>query len=326
MGRYEVADARCAAMAEVQLGLFTHDQAVAAGHTRGTIRRRLDGGRWTRVLPTVYTIAGTPITWLTRCKSVTLWDPGRVVISGPAGAAIHSIDGFPRDGLIEASTCSSRRPPADWIRLRRVREEVLDLATEVAGIRTESLPRIILNLCGKKHRRREKALDQAIREERLDLGDMWQLIEAEWTTGRRGIRILHEMVRERTPGAALTDSDLEDMYVTFVKRFGLPRGVEQWPMVLPNYGQARFDFGYPLDDSAVEINSYAYHLNDKEGFDRNAQKHRAAKLAGIEIIPITYSDMKWRAEQTAEALRNLLPNSCKAHPSSSGSVRAYLAR
>jgi hypothetical protein len=40
-------DERVALLAETQYGLFSRAQALAAGHTQGTIRRRLHSGRWT---------------------------------------------------------------------------------------------------------------------------------------------------------------------------------------------------------------------------------------------------------------------------------------
>ena len=244
--------------------------------------------------------------------TATLWDPGKVIISGPAAAALNRLDGFPRMGTIEASTSTRRRPQALDIRLRRVTERVLEEATLIENIPTESVSRTILNLCGKKHRLAGNALDQALREGKVSLGELWKLIEAEWTTRRRGIAILYELVSERTPGVAPTDSELEDMYVRLTRRFSLPRGIEQWPMVLPTYGQAYFDFGYPLDNAAVEVNSYTFHLKQKERFDRDALKHRAAKLAGIDIIPLTSADLRWLPEKTAVMLRQLLPNSCAA--------------
>jgi hypothetical protein len=314
MGRYEHADALCASTAESQHGVFNHAQATAAGHTKGTIRRRIQSGRWIRVVPGVYAVAGTPLGWETLCMAVTLWDAGKVVISGTSAAALARLNGFPRAGVIEASTCTTRRPQAlPDVRLRRVTAKVLEESVLYEEIPTESLSRVILNLCGRKHPRRERALDQALREEKLHLADVWRLLEAEWTTGRRGIRILREMVGERTPGLALTDSDLEDLYVKLTRDFDLPVGIPQQSMVLPAYGRARFDFGYPLDSSAVEVNSYAFHMNDKEGYDRDALKHRAARLAGITVIPVTYSDLRWRRAETAESLQQLLPNSCAAH-------------
>ena len=161
MARYDQADARCALIAEAQHGVFNHTQATAAGHTRNTIARRLESGRWIRVAPTVYAIAGTPITWEMRCMIATLLDAGRIVISGPSSAALKRIDGFPRTGLIEASTSTSRRPRGFDMRLRRVTPKVLDEADLVHNIPTESMARVMLNLCGKKHPLREKRWTRA---------------------------------------------------------------------------------------------------------------------------------------------------------------------
>jgi hypothetical protein len=313
MSIYAQADARCASIAAIQHGVFNHVQAIAAGHTRFTIRRRLESQRWIRVVPGVYAINGTPITWEARCMAVTLSNPGMIVISGPPAAALHRFDDFRCEGPIEASTCTKRRPRGmDDVKIRRVTPRVLEESTSVRNIPTESVARIILNLCGKKHPRSGRVLDQALREQKVGFDELRDLITAEWTNRRRGIAILDQLVSERAPGLAPTASQLEDMYVAFTRKFSLPRGIEQWPMVLPGYGQAYFDFGYPLDRSAVEINSYKHHLSEKDGYDRDAAKQRAAKLAGINLIPLTHKDLTRKQEETAAELRLLLPNSCAA--------------
>jgi hypothetical protein len=245
--------------------------------------------------------------------AVTLSDPGKIVISGASAAAIHRFDGFHRTGRIEASTSTTRRPRGlDDVKLRRVTDKVLEECQVIDHIPTESVARTILNLCGKKHPRSGRVLDQALREQKVDFSELKALIAAEWTDRRRGVAILTDLVCERAPDIAPTASQLEDMYVAFVRRHSLPRGIEQWPMVLPDYGQAYFDFGYPLDGSAVEINSYKHHLHEKDGYDRDAEKQRAAKRAGSYVIPITHADLTKRARETAAALRELLPNSCAA--------------
>ena len=312
MGRiFDKADARVASTASLQYGVFNLRQALAAGHTPDSVSARLRSGRWLKLCPKVYVIAGTPITWETHCMAATLWDPHKSILSGASSAAHRGLSGFAK-GLVEVSTCSSRRPHGLEVTLKRVRSEVLLDHEVIRGIPTESLARTVLNLCGKKDQRRGRALDECLREGKLSMLEVWRLIEAEWTRGRRGIAILNEMARERTPGAAPTQSALEDMYVAFTREFDLPRGLEQWPMVLPGYGKAYFDFGYPLDNSAVEIDSYAFHMNDKEGFERDRAKDRAAKRVGIHVIRITHTDLRWDRPATAEALAHLLPNSCAA--------------
>ena len=52
------ADARLAAVAVAQQGVFTRDQATASGFSAAQIERRVRGEVWERVLPRVYRHAG----------------------------------------------------------------------------------------------------------------------------------------------------------------------------------------------------------------------------------------------------------------------------
>ena len=55
------ADARLAAVAVAQHGVFTRAQAIAAGFGAAQIERRVRAGVWVRVLPRVYRHAATPV-------------------------------------------------------------------------------------------------------------------------------------------------------------------------------------------------------------------------------------------------------------------------
>jgi hypothetical protein len=53
-------DRALARRAETQHGIFTRGDALAAGLTSGQIDWRVASGRWERVQPRTYRMAGTP--------------------------------------------------------------------------------------------------------------------------------------------------------------------------------------------------------------------------------------------------------------------------
>ena len=258
-----------------------------------------------QLYPTVYLMAGAPLTWQARYMGATLWDAGNAAISGTSAAFIYQLDRF-RSEPIELSTVSGRRAHSLDFRVRRVDDKLLDERVMRRGIPTITPRRLVLELCAMKHRRSEAALDQLRRQKDVELGDLWDLLEKEWPRGRRGIRRYRELVLERTPGTAPTQSELENMFRAFVREYKLPMPINQWRVVLPFMGPVHFDFGYPRRSLAVEMESYGWHLDVKEQFDRDCERYAEAELIGIKVVRVTYSMIKWRRPYLAEILKQHL--------------------
>jgi len=88
-------DARLALIAARQAGAFSFAQALAAGFPRATISRRLASGTWTRGLPGVLVIAGTP-----PARSLALWIAvlavgHDAVLTHETGALLHGAERLP---------------------------------------------------------------------------------------------------------------------------------------------------------------------------------------------------------------------------------------
>src|SRR5690242_16501161 len=75
-------DAVVARIASKQFGLVTRDQALAAGLSEDAIGRRVRSGRWVRLHPNVYRLAGAPDTWEQRILAA-------VLAAGPTAIASH---------------------------------------------------------------------------------------------------------------------------------------------------------------------------------------------------------------------------------------------
>src|SRR4051812_37744418 len=65
-------DAAIAALARTQYALFTGKQAQTIGVTPKTMRTRLASGRWERVHPGVFRVAGAPLSWKGRALAACL--------------------------------------------------------------------------------------------------------------------------------------------------------------------------------------------------------------------------------------------------------------
>lgn len=232
-----------------------------------------------------------------------LWAGPETAASHRAAAHLWGWNGF-ESPPVEISSASRKRPHGFEIIAHRVDRYLLEEITSVAGIPVTSARRTLLDLCGKKHPRRERALDQALREESVSLPHLWRLYEQEWTRGRRGIAILRDLLAQRTPGEAPTESELEDMLAKIIKDAGLPAPERQYEIALPS-GTKYIDFAYPDLLLAIETDGYAWH-GDREAFDRDRDRDIELQTLGWRVLRFTYAMLRWEPERVVATIRELL--------------------
>lgn len=296
-------DEICARIAFAQFGLINLTQALAAGCTRSAIKRRLASGRWQRVLPHVFRIAGAPDSWQQRAMAACLWCGGDVGLSQVAAARLWGFDGF-SSAPVELSCASNRRSDGLGFRTHRVDRFLVPDLTVVEGIPVTSVRRTLLDLAGVKHRRTEGALDESLRRDLTSLGQIWLLYEENWTRGRRGIAILRELLITRTRDVAPSESELERLLLGIVDEFALPRPVNQHPIVLPSE-TVRVDFSYPDARLVIETDGYAFH-SDRESFDDDRERDAELQALGWRVLRFTWAQLKWRKAWVASMIRRHL--------------------
>jgi len=136
------ADELCASIFEKQFGLIEREQALKCGMSLAAVSRRLASGRWLKVLPRVYRLAGAPRSCEQSLKAVTLWGGSRCVVSHETAAALHGLSvTAPRRMHVQAPTQLQRANVA----AHRTRFGQLHTVT-VKGIPTTSVTRTLVDL------------------------------------------------------------------------------------------------------------------------------------------------------------------------------------
>src|SRR5690606_22005290 len=87
------ADEAVLRLARRQHGVFSREQAFAAGASARFIERRLAGGRWVRLDNAVYALVEMPSTYLRQLKAAELGSRD-AAIAGLAAGALHGLTGF----------------------------------------------------------------------------------------------------------------------------------------------------------------------------------------------------------------------------------------
>lgn len=151
----------------------------------------------------------------------------------------------------------------------------------------------------------ERALETALR---LGLSSIWHLIgrlDALAASGRNGIGVIREVLRERDPRLVPTASELESMLWQIIDRSPLPRPERQFSIWDRDGFIGRCDFVYPADVLVIEAQSAQWHLERRRWLSDMERRNRLT-VAGWRVIEISWVDIVRHPESVIRRLDELL--------------------
>jgi very-short-patch-repair endonuclease len=285
----------------VHHGAITVDEASALGVPPYRLAKWAHVGLLVRPAPNLYTIAGLPDTWHGRVRVAT--GSGAAWASHRTGAALRGLDGFERATIEVVTQRWRRRKRQAWTvhESRTLRAVDLD---EVEGLPTTSAPRTILDLPAVAHPYLVgKALDHACRQDGTMLEAIVQRHVELPLRGRRGGRLMADLLAERLGVDRFTDSHFETAAVRLVRAAGLPGPVLQH-QVRDGQFVAYLDLAWPDIRWMVECDSLKHHFG-KASHEWDRRRRRRLKRLGWDGVEITYDDVMKRARATGRDLREL---------------------
>ena len=143
----QVADARLAAVAVVQQGVFTREQATASGFSAAQIERRVRGDVWVRIFPRVYRHSATPPSSALSHWAAVLWAGPECALSHSSAAAIWHIRGAML-GRPELIVRKARAPRVRGVVVHRVTRIDDEDVLRVGPLPVTSPVRTIIDLAG----------------------------------------------------------------------------------------------------------------------------------------------------------------------------------
>ncbi len=172
------------------------------------------------------------------------------------------------------------------------------------GIIVTTAPRTIFDLAATSSVDR---IEHDLRQiEYLRLYDRLSLLDlVERYPGRRGLRRVRlALTRIETLPAGRTRSPLEERFLPFLRRHGLPRPrLNDWIMV----GGHRFqlDCHWAGTGQVVELDSWEAH-GTRSAFREDRVRDRILRTAGYEVTRISWAQLDDEPEAVASDLRKLL--------------------
>lgn len=275
-----------AAVADAQFGVITRTQALEAGISYDSQRRRLASGHWRELYGVLVVTPGEPdhqhawAAWL-RLKR-------RGVITGLTGIRLQGVTGVIPDRMNPAEqTLMVAVPPETHTVVRNIRiiRDAIDRShTDRVGVPVATRRELILDcLMYLDPRSAVRILDCAVGSGATTLVELEAGLAERAIRGRRGVSQLRRLVAVAREGAR---SDFERRALPLLRRV---RGARFQPNLQVVVGPRTYvlDAADPGLRLAIEFDGFAYHSGRVE-FDSDRSRQNDLLLAGWTVLRFTW--------------------------------------
>lgn len=263
--------------AATQWGVISRARALDAGLTRNSIHRHVKSGRWKKVLPGVYRVAGAPKCWQQDVIAAVLWAGEGAVASHSCAGAVFGLNNF-KPGRAEISFAGSLRPNGLPVTVHRVRSFGPADRMVYRGIPVTSAARMVVDLAGELDLPAlVRLIDDCLRRKLFTFTRLrWQVKQ----TGKKpGVPLLRKVLEN----PVMAHSVLERKMLDLLESASLPAPVMQLPILESAKLIGRVDFAYPDKKLVIETDGRWFHFGD-EKFEEDRQRRNALESRGWRVL------------------------------------------
>ena len=297
VGFQRQAVSQCEDVARANHGVIPRIVAVDAGLTDAAIHRLVSSGRWQRVLPRAYVVAGAPLTWLSRLAAVRASLEHEFAFSHRTAGALLELDGVPKDHVEVVTRRSLQLPDVIVHRVSAVPRRTL----HVSGFPITSAHRTILDLFAVlPPNLAERALDDGLRRKLTSIDRLASEYVECCNKGRNGCCRFRGALLTRDHRDGALQSRMEAKLRRIVRT--LP-GAVAVPQFKVDTGEGRFriDFAYPDVKLGIEAQSIKWHLGEPR-FYYDMKRDRKLKRVGWTLLYYSWDDLLRPADIRAEII------------------------
>lgn len=249
-------------------------------------RRRVNSNEWEPVHPGVWRHAATPVNWELRVRAAARWLGDEAALAGVSAARWWGLDGFAAVDEVEFVVPRSRRSTRG-ISLRTTDEWAPKDLLRADGVRTTNATRTVIDMAGHGVAARllESAIDSGVRLRRTSIPTLRARLKELDRPGRRGIRLLREMLLDSGG-----ESDLERRFLRLIRRNGLPRPTPQVRFDREHGRVMRVDFLFEAARLVVEVSGRLGHTSDTDR-RRDARRRNELGERGLRYREFTTVDV-----------------------------------
>lgn len=260
--------------------------AVEAGLTDAAIHRVVTSGRWERVLPRAYVVAGAPLTWFTRLAAVKASLDDGFAFSHRTAGALLDLDGVPKNYVEIVSKGSLRLP---GVIVHRT-PSVPSLTMHINGFPITSAHRTILDLSAvMPSHRAERALEDALRKKLTSIDRLASEYANACNKGRNGCRRFRRALLRRDHRDGTLQSRMEAKLRRIVRTLPGAAATPQFEVHTAD-DRYRIDFAYPDIKFGIEAQSIRWHLGEAY-FYYDLKRDRKLKRCGWTLLYYSWDDL-----------------------------------
>jgi very-short-patch-repair endonuclease len=276
-------------------------QLIELGLSARAIGHRIECGRLHPIHRGVYAVGHLAVSLRGRWMAAVLAGGEEAVLSHRSAAALWGMRRW-GGGRVEVTVPRSHgrsRRGIQWHRGALPADEI----TVEDGIPVTTVPRTIFDLAGVRPRREvERAIEEAEFRRLTDPLSLHDLLAR--YPRRRGSRTIREILAVGRIGEGITRSDLEELFVAFVERTGLPRPQFNVPLEVGGLF-VEPDCLWRRERVIVELDSRRAHAT-AAAFESDRARDRRLQAAGWHVVRVTWRQLHDQPAAIAEDLRRLL--------------------
>jgi predicted transcriptional regulator of viral defense system len=287
-----------AQLAARQHGVVATRNLAALGFPRSTITRHVAAGRLFRVFRGVYAVGHPRLSRRGRWMAAALAYGQNALVSHRSAAALWGLLP-PADGRIDVTVDKgARRAGRAGVRLHRARLHPDDRSLRDA-IPLTSPSRTLLDLADvARSSTVRRAFEEAERLRIFDLRALRALLRR--SRGRRGLRVLGELLAEGSDLPPTVRSELEREFRDLIRSAGLPM-----PVANAVVAGIEVDALWPGQRLVVELDGYDYH-RPRAAFERDRERDERLLLAGLRVVRFTAKRLRQHPVAIERTIRRML--------------------
>lgn len=225
-------------------------------------------------------------------------------MSHDAAASLHALYPFRQFGRLEFSVPHGQHIllPASFV--HQPRDLTAHQIEIVGGLRVTTVARTLCDEAAHSGRERMKrGVEQAHLDRKCSISELIALYDELKGPGKRGFKMLGQILEVRAPGFVVPESELERMFRRLTRKHGLRE--PQWQVPLPWDPKRRADGGWLDRRALLELDSRAWHTRiDQMTADR--RRDREARRNGYMIYRFTYEEVQYEPKGVISELRDVL--------------------
>lgn len=287
---------RALEIAARQHGVVIREQALAAGMSRRQLDTALARGILVAVHRGVYRVGGSRPAFAQAVLAACLASRG--VASNSTAATLWEMRGW-ATSTVHVTVAGRRQPELAGVAGHCTRRlDRLDVVRR-GPIPLTSPARTLLDLGAiGPPEAVESALEDSLHRRLVTRVRLEALLDREGQ-GRPGVATLRAILAGRGPGAAPTESVLEDAFVRLLRDAGLPQPVRQYRIA-----GSRIDFAYPGARLAIELDGRRWH-STRSDLHRDRSRSNLLTALGWRLLRFGWDDVHQRSGEVATLVADL---------------------